>query len=128
MSKTSKKKKPQPVAQQSKGELMQRMAHRHLDLLQNVEFLLANCAKTDPSIDDAVIAQALRAIIKAEVPEDERAIDVVDALLEWEESRPEIADRLWHDAYKVVLESVYRHSTLHPGNRNYLNFIEGYVP
>lgn len=103
--------------------LLHRMSHRHADLLLSVETTIMRRWIMDPELDDIVVAHALEAMIKAEEPADDRAVELMTELLEQEERHPNIPDHLWREAYRVVRESVYNHSTLEPGNRNYLEFV-----
>lgn len=107
--------------------LMHRMMHRHEDLLLSIETTIQRRWREDPDLDDIVVVHALRAMITAEEPEDDRAVELTADLLEQEESRPNISDHLWREAYRVVLDSVYNHSTLQPGNRNYLEFVAYFI-
>jgi hypothetical protein len=107
-----------------------RMARDHLDVLQNIEFALAKCARHDSSIDDRLIDQALRASIsQAEPPEDAdtRVALLCRMLMSMRSLREDVADDVWTAGLRTVEESVRRHSNLEPGETSYLDFVKNYV-
>jgi uncharacterized alpha-E superfamily protein len=107
---------------------MKRMARDHLDVLQNIEFVLVSGYRSDRSIDDCIVADALIAAILDAEPEDSRARSLNESLENIHELRSDVSDDIWRDGLRTVLESVHRHSSLKPGSRDYLDFVSDYVP
>ena len=107
---------------------MKHMTRDHLDVLQNIEFFLVSGYRSDQSIDDCIVADALIAAILDAEPEDSRARSLNENLENIRELRPDIPDDIWRDGLRTVLESVHRHSSLKPGSRDYLDFVSDYVP
>jgi hypothetical protein len=109
---------------------MKHLERDHLDVLQNIEFFLVRIARQDPIVDDRIIDQALRCCIKGtEPPEDadgrvELLIKTLEAL---REQRSDVSDETWTAALRKVDESVQLHSGLNPGQKSYLQFVEGFV-
>lgn len=125
--KKHKKKPAQPAGQPEIS--FQKMQRDHLDVLQNVEALIVARHRHDEAIDDLTVIAAMRGLIKNDLPDgDEQAILMMEDLLNLQEARPDVADRVWRAAYRMVLDSVHNHSTLHPGNKGYLDFIAMYLP
>jgi hypothetical protein len=109
------------------GELMGRMVRDHQDVLQNIEFILVTGYREDHSIDDRIVADALKAAIHHDVPQEPRVISLNEGLEEIRQFRSDISDDVWRDCLRVVLQSVHRHSSLSPGSRGYLNFVSDFV-
>ena len=107
---------------------MKRMARDHLDVLQNIEFVLVSGYRSDRSIDDRIIADVLIAAIFDAEPEDTRARSLNESMESIRVLRSDIPDDIWRDGLRTVLESVHRHSSLKPGSRGYLDFVSDYVP
>lgn len=103
------------------------MARDHLDILQNIEFVLVSGYRSDRSIDDRIVADALRAVILDTEPENTRAQSLSESLEEIRELRADISDDIWQEGLRIVLQSVHRHSSLKPGCRLYLDFISDFV-
>ena len=108
-------------------KLLKRMPRDHLDVLQNIEFVLITGYRDDRSIDDRIVAHALEAAINDNVPDDPRSVSLNDGLENIRELRSDISDDIWRDALRTVLQSVHRHSSRRPGARDYLDFISDLV-
>lgn len=109
------------------GKLLKRMTRDHQDILQNIEFILVTGYRDDGSIDDRIVAAALRAAIHGDVAEDARAQSLNEGLEEMREFRADVTDDVWRDGLRTVLQSVHRHSDLRPGERNYLDFVSDFI-
>jgi len=105
---------------------MKHMARNYLDVLQNIEFALVSGYRSDQSIDDCIVADALIAAILDAEPEDSRARSLNENLENIHELRSDVSDDIWRDGLRTVLESVHRHSSLIPGCRWYLDFVSGF--
>jgi len=103
------------------------MARYHLDMLQNIEFVLISGYRSDRSIDDRIVADALRAVILDTEPENTSAQSLSESLENIHVLRSDIPDDIWRDGMRTVLESVHRHSSLKPGCRLYLDFASDFV-
>ena len=103
------------------------MARDHLDVLQNIEFVLVSEYRSDRSIDDRIVADALRAVILDAEPEDTRAQSLSKSLEGIRELRADISDDIWQEGLRTVLQSVHRHSNLKPGSKWYLDFVSDFV-
>ena len=110
------------------GGLRRRMVDDHIDVLQNVEFTLANCAREDQRIDDLVVKEALECALLGRSPADPPAQDLVVSLRAMRQTRDDVPDEVWADGLRVVLDSVKLHSSLGPGDKDYLAFVSPYVP
>ncbi len=109
---------------------MKHLVRDHLDVLQNIEFVLVRIARQDPGIDDRAIDQALRHCIKGtEPPEDaDHKVGLLIKTLETvRETRINVSDDIWIAALRKVDESVQLHSELRPGEKSYLQFVEEFV-
>ncbi len=106
---------------------MKRMARDHLDILQNIEFVLVSGYRGDRSIDDCIVADALKAAILGTEPEDSRAQSLIEGLEDIRELHFDMPDDIWRDGLRTVLQSVHRHSSLKPGSRWYLDFVCDFV-
>ncbi len=103
------------------------MSRNHLDVLQNIEFILLSEYENDESIDDSIVAEALIAAVLNTVPDDDCAQFLRERLEGIREVRPDVSDDIWRDGLRTVLQSVLRHSSLKPGCRWYLDFVSGAV-
>jgi len=108
-------------------KLLKRMQRDHLDLLQNIEFILVTKYREDPTIDDRVVAEVLKAAIDNNAPQDKQAASIKESLQGIREIRSDIPDEIWRDGLRTVLQSVHRHSSLKPGSRGYLNFVSDFI-
>jgi len=108
-------------------KLMKRMSRDHLDVLQNIEFALVSAYRNDRDVDDCVVAEALNAAIHDAVPDEPRARSLVHQLASVREFRADMADNIWRDALRTVLQSVQRHSTFKRGSTEYLDFVSTFI-
>jgi len=106
---------------------MKRMTRDHLDILQNIEFVLVSGYRSDRSIDDCIVADALKAAIFDTEAEDTRVQSLNEGLEDIHELHSDISDDIWQDGLRTVLQSVHRHSSLKPGSRWYLDFVSDFV-
>jgi hypothetical protein len=109
---------------------MKEMSRDHLDVLQNIEFVLVNCAREDRSVDDRTIDEALSLSLRGVDSDDDiggTVVDICESLDEMRETRSDVPDNIWHAGLKTVRDSVRQHSSLAPGARGYLHFVEQYV-
>jgi hypothetical protein len=109
-------------------KLLKRMRRDHLDVLQNIEFFLIKRYQEDGTIDDRLVAEALKAAIDNNAPQDEQAASIKERLQGIREIRSDVSDDIWRDGLRTVLQSVHRHSSLKPGSRGYLNFVSDFIP
>jgi hypothetical protein len=109
---------------------MQRISRDHVDLLQNIEFAIADCYRNDPDgrIDDATVMKALRQTLQGTEPEDSPHGILIEALIAIRRFRSDVSDELFRAALRVVMASVDNHSHLAPGETSYLDFMQPYVP
>jgi phosphosulfolactate phosphohydrolase-like enzyme len=112
----------------NESKLIKRMSRDHLDVLQNIEFILVTAHREDSSLDDRIIADALKAAVDNKMAQDERAISIKDNLWDMHEFRADISDDIWQAGLRTVLQSVRRHSDLRPGSTEYLDFVSQYIP
>ena len=110
------------------GKLLKRMTRDHVDVLQNIEFVLLSGYRDDRSIDDRIIANALKAAVLEELSEDARVQSLNESLDHMRRVRSDVPDDVWSAGLQTVLQSVRRHSSLKPGARAYLNFVSGFMP
>lgn len=108
-------------------KLMERMAKDHLDVLQNIEFIIVTKYREDSSIDDGIVAEALKGAMGNGLPQDERAVLINEALQAMRELRSDVSDSVWRAGLQTVLDSVHRHSDLMPGRTDYLDFVCQFV-
>jgi hypothetical protein len=109
---------------------MKHLERDHLDVLQNIEFFLVQITRQDPIFDDRMIDQALRCCIKGTNPPDDadfRVAMLIKTLETLRERRRDVNDETWTAALRKVDESVQLHSSLTPGEKSYLQFVEGFV-
>jgi hypothetical protein len=111
----------------SSSARMKSMTRGHQDVLQNVEFVLVTSHRQDSTVDDKIVAEALRASIN-QTESTGKVAEIVDALASIREFRSDIDDSVWRDALIVVLDSVRRHSQLRPGETGYLDFVARFIP
>jgi len=120
--------RPQPI---ETGDVRRDRWHEitngHFDLLQNIEFSLVAAWRELPELDDRRFHHGLKAAMLRSRPDDPLAQEVYDRLQIAELARSDIEPELWHDALRVVAESVRTHSTLRQGDRSYLAFVAPYV-
>jgi hypothetical protein len=109
------------------GKLLKRMTRDHLDVLENIEFILVSGYRDDGRIDDRIIAVALKAAISGDTAEDALAESLNKGLEEMRRFRSDVSDDIWRDGLRTVLQSVQRHSNLRPGEREYLDFVSDFI-
>jgi hypothetical protein len=116
----------------SPGQLLKRMPQEHSDVLQNIEFMLAQNWREDPRVDDAVLDTALELALTASTDDqpiaDSRVAHVLATLGGIRDMRADVPDDVWHDCLLTVRQSVRRHSSCRPGERGYLEFVSPFVP
>ena len=109
------------------GKLLKHMTRDHHDLLQNIEFILISGYREDGSIDDRIISDALIAAISGDTAEYALAESLNEDLEEMRLLRSDVSDDIWRDGLRTVLQSVQRHSSLRPGEREYLDFVCDFI-
>ena len=127
--KAMKKRRPKnvPVQRLGSGKLLRRMSRNYLDVLENIEAVLVACWRHDPSIDDAVAHQALRAAMRDKPPAEDSARAIVEGLAEMRLLREDVSDQVWRDSLLTVAQSVQRHSLCLPGEMTYLRFVSPFI-
>jgi len=103
------------------------MTRNYLDVLQNIEFILLSEYENDVSIDDRIVAEALRAAVLNAEPDDDIVQFLKERLEEIRRVRSDVSDDIWRDGLRTVLQSVLRHSNLKPGTTWYLDFVSDMV-
>ncbi len=109
---------------------MKQMSRDHLDVLQNIEFSLVEMAQKVPAIDDRVLDEALRCSLAGHPPGEEAEDEIHDVfglLQGMRRFREDVSDGVWNSGLKAVRDSVRRHSSLAPGDRAYIRFVEPYI-
>jgi len=109
---------------------MKSMSRDHLDVLQNIEFAIVKHAREDDGVDDRTVDDVLGLALRGKEPgedADPRVVAVYDMLQAIREYRGDVSDNIWQAGLKTVRESVRRRSTLAPGEKRYLRFVEPYV-
>ncbi len=109
---------------------MKQMSRDHLDVLQNIEFALIGHAREEVEIDDRTIDEALRIAFRGGEPDedtDEFVVELLEALDEMRDFRGDVPDNIWQAGLKTVRDSVRNHSSLAPGEKRYIRFVEQYV-
>lgn len=123
-------KKPRPTpldASPASDRVRERIVEHHLDVLQNIEFVLVDAYRSWQDIDDAEVYQAIRSeLLKAE-PSSPVSAELAGRLRVMRGTRSDVADDIWEDALRVVLSSVETHSTRSPEECSYLNFIDDFI-
>jgi len=109
------------------GKLLKRMTRDHHDLLQNIEFIFISQYRDNRRIDDRIVADALKAAISGDMAEDALAESLNEDLEEIRRLRSDISDDIWRDGLRTVQQSVQRHSSLRPGEQEYLDFVSDFI-
>lgn len=111
------------------ARVIERVTRDNIDLLQNIEFALADCYREDQvgMIDDVAVMKTLRQSLLSMVPDDPTGALLAEALGAVREFRAGVPDEVWNDAVRVVMASVHNHSSLAPGDTAYLDFMEPFV-
>ena len=103
------------------------MIRNHQGILQNIEFAIVSCRRNNNKIDDYVIAGTLKAAIHSEEPTGELSAELKRDLDDIRQTRSDIADDLWRDGLRTILQSVHLHSNLRPGSRGYIDFASQFI-
>lgn len=109
---------------------MKQMTRDHLDVLQNIEFSLVRMAQENLAIDDGILDEALRCALGGHPPDDDagdEVFEVFDGLTAMRKKREDVSDAVWNSGLKTVRDSVRRHSSLAPGDRAYIRFVQPYI-
>lgn len=103
------------------------MIRDHQGVLQNIEFAIVSCRRNNNKIDDSVIAGTLKAAIHSEEPTGELSAELKRDLDDIRQTRSDIADDLWRNGLRTILQSVHLHSNLRPGSRGYIDFVSQFI-
>lgn len=103
------------------------MTRNYLDVLLNIEFILLSEYENDVSIDDRIVAEALRTAVLNTEPDDDIVQFLKERLEEIRQIRSDVSDDIWRDGLRTVLQSVLRHSSMKPGCTWYLDFVSDAV-
>jgi hypothetical protein len=122
-----KKRRPY-VREENPHKIFRKMTTDHVDVLQNIEFILVEAYREHEEVDDRVVASALKAVINNHLPEDETVRMIFNQLYAMRIQRSDVSDEIWTKGLKVVLESVHTHSDNEPGDTDYLDFAAKYIP
>jgi hypothetical protein len=116
------------IREEKPEKIFKQMTRDHVDVLQNIEFCLVSAWRNDSSIDDKVIAYALKkSIADTEFPNEPNS-PLISSLENARLLRLDVPDDIWRNGLKVVLESVYTHSDAKEGDRDYLEFVSEFMP
>jgi hypothetical protein len=118
--------KPLELGEVSRGRRTQ-LTEGHQDVLQNIEFSIADLSLGNPELDDLIVHQTLRASMLHSDPAEPLAHQLYVRLEMARSMRDDVEPEVWHDALRVVAESVRTHSSLAPGEQGYLEFILPYL-
>lgn len=110
------------------GNISRKMQRDHIDVLQNIEFVIVKAFKENPDVDDAAVREALVATLNFREPVGDAACQVRDSIRAAREMRATLAESIWLDGIRVVLDSVKNHSEFKPGETSYLRFVQPFVP
>jgi hypothetical protein len=128
MSQKKPKKRRPYVREENPHKVFRKMTTDHVDVLQNIEFILVTAYREHENVDDRVVASALKAAINNQLPEDEKVKMIFNQLYAMRIQRSDVSDEIWTNGLKVVLESVRTHSDIEPGDTDYLDFVAMYLP
>jgi hypothetical protein len=109
---------------------MKHMVRDHVDLLQNIEASLIAYASNDASVDDRALEEALGILRRNKENIEDAEPHVQDICLYLDElrtRRADVSDTIWLGALRTVQDSVRRHSSLNPGDKGYIEFVQDYV-
>jgi hypothetical protein len=106
---------------------MKRVAREHEDVLQAIETLFVSRWKEQFGIDDRAVAAAIHACLTGTETDDPLATDLARDLAHERAGFDDLPDRDWHEALRVVRDSVHRHSECLPDETSYLSFVSEYV-
>ena len=116
------------IRQESPKKIFTQMTSDHADVLQNIEFSIVSAYRCNNNIDDKVVASALRTAITGGDAADELSHSLIEALEDIRLLHADVSDEIWKNGLKVVLQSVYDHSDMRTGDRDYLEFISPFLP
>jgi hypothetical protein len=123
--------RPTPAPQASKltatGSVERRVVRDHLGLLQLIESTLVQAHSQNPSVDDRVVAEALKSAIRQIAPEEAVVAEVLERLKSEMGLQFPVSDELWTEVLQTVNTSVHRHSSCEAGDMVYLHFIANYI-
>jgi len=108
--------------------LFRKMTRDHVDVLENIEFVLVQAWREHPGIDDCLVEDALDAAIAGDTASDPLSDMMLEQLNSVRLMRSDIDDKIWKAGLKVVLKSVHNHSDAMPGERDYLVFADQFIP
>lgn len=114
--------------QETPHKLFKKMTRNHVDVLENIEFVLVQTWRENPDIDDCLVEDALDAAIAGDTASDPLSKLLLERLSSVRAIRNDIDDKIWKAGLKVVLESVHTHSDAMPGEINYLAFADQFIP
>ena len=127
MAKRFKKRRPYQ-RQETPHKLLKKVTRDHLDVLENIEFVLVQTWRDNPEIDDCLVEDALDAAIAGDMASDPLSNILLERLNSVRLMRSDVEDKIWKAGLKVVLESVHTHSDAMPGDREYLAFADQFIP
>ena len=116
------------IRQESPKKIFTQMTSDHADVLQNIEFSIVSAYRCNNNIDDKVVASALRTAITGGDAADELSHSLIEALEDIRLLCADVSDEIWKKGLKVVLQSVYDHSDMRTGDRDYLEFVSPFLP
>jgi hypothetical protein len=128
MSQKKPKKRRPYVREENPHKIFRKMTKDHVDVLQNIEFILVEAYRGNDEVDDQVVASALKAAIHDRIPEERLTKIIFDKLHAMRIQRSDVSDEIWTNGLKVVLKSVHTHSDIQTGDTDYLDFAAVYVP
>jgi hypothetical protein len=117
-----------PQSLSAPGNVERRMMNSYQSVLQNIEFALVSAYRDHESVDDAVVAQTLRAAILRTSPDDPAVRIALAVLNGIRDMRSDVPDEVWIDGLRVVYNSVGRHSRCRHGETDYLDFVAEFLP
>jgi len=116
------------IRQEKPEKIFKQMTSDHVDVLQNIEFSIVSAYRRSSNIDDKVVASALKTVIAGGDAADELSHSLIEALEDIRLLHADVSDEIWKNGLKVVLQSVYDHSDMRTGDRDYLKFISPFLP
>ncbi|MGB7347992.1 MAG: hypothetical protein WBD20_27455 [Pirellulaceae bacterium] len=102
-----------------------RITQSNPKLMLGLETLLVEEAQRDESVDDAVLATALRCAVQGKESSSETVQAVVDELKRWQFAQDNAEETQL--AMRVIHESIQTRSDCQPGQRNYISFATSFV-
>ena len=108
--------------------LLRKMTRDHVDVLENIEFVLVQAWREHPEIDDCLVEDALSAAIAEDTASDPISEMLLKQLDNIRLIRCDVDDKIWKAGLQVVLKSVHTHSDAMQGDRQYLEFVNKFIP